>query len=181
MWKFAKNILQLIISPDNGWTDVAQGSDPKRAGRGVSWFIVLASLSVFVQLFYSRHVEAVKLFQEMVIVAVSFWATMFLADFMLRQWLPRINGGVVDERMTRLFVCYSVSLLSLQVFISNILPLTFAILELWPIYVVVIMWRGMKVLDVPDNATGKYLIAVIVAFILPSQLLLRGFNSLLLQ
>ncbi|MDE6154485.1 MAG: hypothetical protein K2G21_10120, partial [Muribaculaceae bacterium] len=109
------------------------------------------------------------------------WATFFVADFVLTMWLPRLNEGVVDERVSRLFLCYTVSLLSLQIVLASILPLTFAILELWPNYVVVIMWRAMKVLDLPDKAIGQFLLAVIVAFILPSQLLLRAFNSIILQ
>lgn len=181
MWMFIKNIIQLIISPDNGWDDVSRVADPVRACRGMSWMITVAALSIFIQFFYSGHPSAMVLCQQMVVVLVSLWATFFVGDFVLTMWLPRMNDGVVDERVSRLFLCYTVSLLSLQIVLASILPLTFAILELWPIYVVVIMWRAMKVLDLPDKATGKFLLAVIVAFILPSQLLLRAFNSIILQ
>ena len=181
MWMFIKNIIQLIISPDNGWDDVARGSNPVRARRGMSWMIAVAALSIFIQLFYSGHPAVMVLCQQMIVVFVTLCASYFFSDFILAMWLPRMNDVVVDERMSKLFIYYTISLLSLQIVLASILPLTFAILELWPIYVVVIMWRAMKVLDLPDKATGKFLLAVIVAFILPSQLLLRAFNSVILQ
>lgn len=181
MWMFVKNIIQLIISPDNGWDDVSRSATPARALRGMICMIAIAAVSVFVRMFYSAHAPGVVMCQQVVSVAVSFIATYFAADFILKAWLPRINEGVIDERMSRLFIYYTMSLLSLQVLFTNLLPLTFAILELWPIYVVVIMWRAMKVLDLPDEATGKYLFMVIVAFILPSQLLMRAFNSIVIQ
>jgi len=181
MLAFLKNILQLIISPDNGWEDVVRVSSPRRAMRCMAWIVAVAAMSVFIQLLYSVHNPVMVLCQRSVIIVVSLWATYFIGDFIMTQWLPRINDGMYDERLSWLLPSYAASLLSLQVILTNVLPLTFAILELWPIYVVIIMWRAMKVLELPEGATGKYLLVIIVAFIVPSQLLPRLFNMVIMQ
>ena len=76
-------------------------------------------------------------------------------------------------------ILYAISLLTIQTILSMLLPISFAILELWPIYVIIILWRAMKMLDIGTEKTGKYLALIIVAFIVPSQLVMRVFNSIL--
>ncbi|MCM1448954.1 MAG: hypothetical protein NC082_01285 [Clostridiales bacterium] len=181
MWTFVKNILQLIISPDNGWEDTVRSNDRAGTVLPMGLVIMVASLSIFVPLLYSTHVTVLEMNQMFVTVNVSLWATYFIADSVMSWVLPRLCDGVYDEHRVRSFTAYTVALLSLQILVSDILPITFAILELWPLYVVIIMWRGMKILDCPQEHTGKYLLVVILAFIATSQLLLRGFKYVIMS
>ncbi len=177
---YLKNIIQLVISPDNGWEDIDADRSSQRAFKGLLWMTGIAALSVFVQLLYAHHIPLVAMFQMVIVVMISYGATYFIGNSVVTSWLPRINGGVSDADRVHLFSAYSVSLLSIQTIVSNLLPITFAILELWPIYTVVIMWRAMAILDISVEATGKYLLAVILGFILPSQLLPRIFNTVIM-
>lgn len=181
MLTYLKNMLQLIISPDNGWEDVDADRRSKRSARGLLWMVAVAAFSVFIQLLYARHMPLIAMFQSAVIVVITYGVTCFIGYSVVSLWVPRLNGGVLDTDRMRQFSAYSVGLLSIQTIVSNMLPITFAILELWPIYVVVIMWRAMAVLDMPGGATGKYLLAVILGFIVPSQLLPRVFNTVIMQ
>lgn len=181
MLVYLKNILQLVISPDNGWEDIDKDRSSIRAFKGLVWMVSIAAISIFIQLFYSRHIPLVAMFQSVIAVLISCWATYVIGRSVMSSWIPRLNGGVADTELVGLLSAYSVSLLSIQIIITDIMPLTFAILELWPIYVVVIMWRGMSVLGIPVEATGKYLLAVILGFIIPSQLLFRVFNAVIMQ
>lgn len=181
MWTYIKNIFQLIISPDNGWDDIAAAGKSRGDVVSMGWMVMIAAASVFVPLFYTSHSPLLAMCQLFVAVNVSLWATYFIADNALSWVLPRLCDGVYDEKTAGTFTAYSVGLLSLQILLSDILPVTFAILELWPMYVVVIMWRGMKILDCQPAVTGKYLLLVILAFVGTSQLLLRIFNHVILK
>ena len=77
------------------------------------------------------------------------------------------------------FVTYSVALSSLQFLVQGVLPFTMAIVQLWPLYVLVIMWRGMDYLGIEHNRTVGYLLVVILSIIVPVQLITLGFATLL--
>lgn len=176
MWRFFKNMIQLIISPDNGWEDVMRSSNPLKARYMMGWFIVIAALAGGISLLYPVHPPLLVLCQRAIAIFVVSWATVFFADFVITLALPRLDEGVMDPRNVSIMISYTVSLLAIQQLLSALIPMTFAMLELWPVYVVVILWRAMKSLELEPGVTGKYLLTVIIAFILPSQLLMRVFN-----
>lgn len=181
MWLFVKNIVQLIISPDNGWDDIAESASHNRSLVGMAWTIFIAAATVYVQLCYAGHPSGIVLTQLFIGIMVSLWATYFIADFVLVQWLPRLNEGVLNDSIFKQLLPCSISLLALQPMLNNLLPINFAILELWPLYVLVILWRAMKVLDIDETQTVKYICCMLVAFVIPSRLLLKGFYNFILQ
>ncbi|MDE7472517.1 MAG: hypothetical protein K2M68_02915 [Muribaculaceae bacterium] len=180
MLKFIKNILQLMISPDNGWDDIKNGGDVSLAFKGMSWTIIVSALSCMLQLFYSDGITFSGQLQYAIVVIVAYWSTFYISEFALSVWLPRINDGIFDPERFKLLTCYAVSLLSLQQFLSGLLPLRFSILDLWPLYIMVIIWRAMKMLEIDVAKTERYLIITALSYILPSQLLMWIFNNYVL-
>ena len=92
-------------------------------------------------------------------------------------FLPSISDLEETRSLTRSFCAYITGLLSLQTILESVIPIPVAILQLWPIYVVVIIWRAMAILEVPEAHTGKYFIITIPTLILPSQIIIRFFYS----
>lgn len=180
MLTFIKNILQLIISPDNGWEDIKNEADSDRAFRGMSWTLVVSALACLIQVFYSGGATIAGQLQLAIVVVVAYWATYYVADFALTVWIPRINEGVIEPRNLKLFICYIVTLLSLQQLFTGLLPLRITILDLWPLYVLVIAWRAMKMLEIDTAKTERFLIINVVSFMLPSQLLIWVFKNYVL-
>ena len=170
-----------MISPDNGWDDIRNGGDVSLAFKGMSWTIVISALSCIVQVFYSGNgADVAGQLQYAIVVIAAYWATYYIADFVLSVWIPRINEGVYDSERLKLLNCYVVSLLSLQQFLTGVLPLTFSILDLWPLYVMVIVWRAMKMMEIDSSRTERYLIITALSYILPSKLLMWAFNTYVL-
>lgn len=177
MWRFYKNIIQLIISPDNGWEDIKQTSRPERALLGMIWMIIVVAVSPLLHYVYSSDASWFTVVKESIMIVISMGLTYFIAGMIMNNWIPRFNGGVeINEKVT-IFDSYMTSLLSLQILITNILPLSFAILTLWPVYVAIIMWRGMTFMDLEPRSTGKYIAIVIISLIVPSQVLIKLFLS----
>lgn len=181
MWPYAKNIIQLIFSPDHGWEDVAATSSPRRAFNLMTVLLVIAALSPLITLLYGSHAPTLLLWQSTVIIFAAYWATFFLGEFVLGLFLPRIAGGEELKGEIRSFSAYITGLLSLQVIINSLLPVSVAILQLWPIYIVIIIWRGMRLFDLPEEETGKFLLITVPTLILPSQIVLRLFYNAFAQ
>ncbi|MBD5180621.1 MAG: hypothetical protein HDT01_04910 [Bacteroidales bacterium] len=175
MWRFYKNIIQLIISPDNGWVDIQQTSIPQRAMLGAIWMIIVVAFSPLLHYVYGNDTMWLNVVKESIMILISMGLTYFIAGMVMNTWIPKINGGVENKDKVTIFAAYVTSLLSLQILITNILPLSFAILTLWPVYVAVIMWRGMHYMDVDARNTGKFMAVVILSLIVPSQLLIKFF------
>lgn len=178
MWQFFKNIIQLIIQPDNGWVDISE-TRRERPLWSMQWCFAIVALTSWVQLFYHARVSVVTVIQLMVMVYVSLWVAYFIGSYALSLFIPRVNDGVLDEERLNSFMACGMSLLSLQVMLGNLLPINYAILELWPLYVVVIMWRGKRYLEVPERKTGVFLAVVILSMVLPFEGLLKMFYSVI--
>lgn len=178
MWPYLKNIIQLVFSPDHGWEDVAKSSSPQRAFKFMTVMLAIAALSPLCNLLYPECPPKLAIFQSIVIIFASYWATFFIGEFVLGNFLPRGNGYNVATDTIRSFTAYVVGLLSIQTIIDSILPLPVTILQLWPIYVVVIIWRGMmSFFNIPETLTGRYLLVTIPALVLPAQIIMRLFFS----
>ena len=177
MWRFYKNIIQLIISPDNGWEDIQQTSRPERATLGAIWMIIVVAVSPLLHFFYMNDVTWLTVVKEAIMIEISMGLTFFIAGMVMNNWIPRLNGGEEVRDKVTIFDAYVTSLLSLQILITNILPLSFAILTLWPVYVAVIMWRGMSFMEIESRCTGKYIAVAILSLIVPSQVLVKLFLS----
>ena len=177
MWPYAKNIIQLIISPDHGWEDVAETSSPRRAFKLMTILLIIAALSPLCSLIYLEHPETLVIWQSTIIVFAAFWATFFVGEFVLGMFLHTLSEDEELNDSIRSFCAYVTGLLSLQVIIDSMLPIPVAILQLWPIYVVIIIWRGMRFFDIPEKHTGKFLLLTVPSLILPSQIIIRLFYS----
>lgn len=177
MWPYAKNIIQLVFAPDKGWEDVAATSSPRRAFRFMTMLLAVAALSPLCNLLYSSDVPRLLLWQSTVIIFTAYWSTFFIGEFVLGMFLPTDDDYNVTHATIRSFTAYITGILSIQVIIDSVLPLPVAILQLWPVYVVIIIWRGMSFFDLPERLTGRFLLVTVPPLILPSQIILRVFYS----
>lgn len=177
MWRYAKNLIQLIFSPDHGWEDIATSSSPSRAFKLMTVLLIVAAVSPLCRLLYVNHTSTLLICQSTVIIFAAFWATFFIGEFVLGLFLPQISDLENTRDRIRSFCAYITGLLSLQVILESVLPIPVAILQLWPIYVVVIIWRAMSFLKVTEAHTGMFFLITIPALILPSQIILRIFYS----
>lgn len=179
MWKFLRNILQLIISPDNGWSDIGKSKTGVHdLARRLLIVTTVSSLTALLHLMQLGHPSVVYIIQAIIVTVVSLWTAYFLGDFALTNFLKNLKKKV-DENTISTFVTYSVALSSLQFLIQGLLPFTMAIVQLWPLYVLVVMWRGMDYLGIGRDSTLWYLLVITLSIIVPVQLITLGFATLL--
>lgn len=173
MLTFIKYLIQLIIAPVNGWEDISGDGEKSRhiALRGLSAVLVVVALSSFTALFYKHDVGVVQVVQSAIIIYVLYWVTFFFADFMFTTFLPRITDAPAEEGRVKTYIAYNVAVLSLVTLVTNLLPFTFALIQLLPIYVGIIMWRGTDYLGVPAPVAGKFMILAVATVLIPPVLI----------
>ena len=79
MKDYLKCLLQLILSPRNGWEDIEKGdvSPSRLAVDGFLPLIAITAVSVFVRAMFLHHVEFLTLFIDMIITFVVYFISYF--------------------------------------------------------------------------------------------------------
>lgn len=180
MGHYLKYLLQLILSPGNGWEDVEIADDNPRklAFSGYYPLIILTALSVFMQGVY-HHISFVPLLIRMLITLLVYFAAYFFGVFVLSLFADSSLEHGYDEHKSQTFVIYSLGLLALITLIINILPVTKEMLFFLPLYAALVQWKGIKYMGVKEGKTGSFMIVAIFGILVPPFLFFKLFSILL--
>lgn len=167
MLKFLKYLLQLLISPANGWDDISHaGTEPSRlTAEGFYPLLGASAITAFIPMIYDHEISLASALQNAIVIFVQYFISLFLANYIFATILPRYIDGEPNEKRTSTFIIYNLSLLALITIIENILPFDLAIVQFLPIVVAVVMWRGCRYMAVLSDRTGRFMIAAIVTII----------------
>lgn len=182
--RLLQSLLQLALSPTRGWEDIAlddQEFPEKSVAISFYLLMVIVSLTWIVQKLYHPGLDTLKIIELVIVTFASFFVCYFVGTFIMSVSLESlIDGGEVNERHTRHFVICGLSLLSIILLISNVLPTGTPVLWFLPVYVLVILWKGAKFLNVRRKRGAVFTIISFIAVILPIGLLSWIFKILLL-
>jgi len=178
MWSFLKHIFQLTLSPANGWEDISAAREDvaRLQSSGFYPLTALTTISVFVGFFYHDNLNLSSLLTEAIVTFVMFFLGYFTSSFVLSVYMPKLADGGYNERRCNTFVIYSLALLEIISIIQNCVPITLAVTLFLPIYVGIVMWKGARYMDVPEENTGRFMIVAIFGVLLPPYILMFLFN-----
>ena len=178
MLHFIKHLLQLIISPTNGWEDIShKGSDAKRlASEGLYPLLGIAAISTFIRFFYDNDLTLISLIQHSIVVFVQFFVTYFIALFTFSLHLGKLIEGEINEKRSMTYITYSIAVLAFIKIIENCIPINFSLMEFLPIYAAIIMWRGDRYMAVKKEKQGFFITLFIFSIIVPPYLINYLFN-----
>ncbi len=181
MKKYLKNMAQLILSPANGWEDIAaeQERPDEVARRGFFPLAALVGVSVLVSALYSRHVEAFHLVLQALITGMSYFLSYFMGTFALSLFVEPLLEGRYDERRCQIFTLYIVGILAAIKIVINCLPVSYVMLFFVPLYVVLIEWKGATYLNVKPSRVGVFMILAVFGVLVPPFLIDFLFSQLI--
>lgn len=156
---FLKYLLQLILSPLNGWNDLAERNpDPEdMLSKGLYPLMAVSALTELLALVYDR---AAGLMQVLVGVVTDFGAyflAVFLARLVLDIFMPKVCDIAPDRHRTDTFIVVSVGLMVLFRIIDNCLPWHIMLLKFLPLYVVLVMSKSFAYMSVRKRDEMRFL------------------------
>ncbi len=168
MKRYLKHLLQLILSPGNGWEDIDKADIPPRdiAVKGYYPLIALTSVSVFMQGVY-HHEEFIVLFMRMIMSFLVYFVSYFFGVFALSLFVEPTLEKRYNETRSNTFVLYTLGLLALISLVINVLPVTKEMLFFLPFYVALIQWKGCRYMEVSKDRTGLFIIIAILGVLMP--------------
>lgn len=159
MLHYLKYIIQLILSPKNGWEDLAVQQPPAKTmlSRGFYPLLAVSVLTELLGLVY--HQDSLL---RVVVSAFGDFGAYFLAVYLTRLvlsvWLPKLSKGEVDEGRIEMFSIMAVGLMVFFRIIDNVLPWSLMLLKFLPLYVVLVLSKSFAYLGVRRDCEMHFLL-----------------------
>lgn len=176
---YLKNILLLIASPLNGWAEIKKYNVPKNLMLANVFYPILGliALSTFVSYLYS-DTSGIPYFLENVIANVGRYFFGYLISAYVLSGIFCKNENANEINKVHIFVIYNYIILAIISICENLLPVSIPLLELMPLLLIYIIWRGYNYFktDMPET---KFVVIFTLGIILPMVLLKIMFKLLL--
>ncbi|MCM1483102.1 MAG: hypothetical protein NC043_02125 [Muribaculaceae bacterium] len=172
-------MLQLILSPTHGWEDISYDSaEPRKLMmQGFIPWLLIAAASSAIQLIYGNGAEVLSVILEATVTFLKYFVTYYIAGFAFAIFMPRFSAGSKSaEKHNHTFIIYSLGLMVLWSTVKHCLPIDMAILNFFPLYVILIMWRGVRYMRVASMAVIPFVGLTIFTIIIPPILIQLLFN-----
>lgn len=181
MKRYLRHLLQLVLSPGNGWEDIASASISPReiALKGYYPLIMLTAVSVFAQWVWHHSADFTLLFMRMIITAIVYFIGYFFGVFILSVFLEPCLEGRYDEARAQTFTLYTLGLLAVISLLINCLPVSQILLFFLPIYVGIIQWKGVAYMGVRPDKAGVFMFIAVLGVLCPPYLFYFLFSLLL--
>lgn len=186
MLHFLKCMLQLILSPRNGWEDISLDDDRRHYPTTASYYIFIGIVAASWLIQWAYHPDyftTVKVMELVIVTYAIFFVCYFVGTFVMSVALETLvkDGIAIDEHRTRTFTLYSLSLLALVLLLGLLLPASTPVIWFLPLYVLAIMWKGARYLRIARKKLGWFVTMGFLGILMPPMLLGLLFKSLLLQ
>lgn len=192
MLSFLKYMLQLVLSPHNGWEDIAKADVRVDVllSKGLFPLTGLASAASFCALLFNVDATLVGCIQAAVITFIRFFVTYYFAVLIFTSLASKIlsepangnNEGEVyelDQKRASTFIIYNLGVLVLLALLSNLIPIEHSLLQFFPFLVALLMWKGSDFMGVVPSRVGHFTFLSVFAILLPTYLLQYFFEMLL--
>ncbi len=181
---FFKELLQVVISPRQGWHDTEKAGVPVHGllTQGYIPFIAIVALSAFCPLIYRSSATASACLLDAIGIFVRYFLGYFAGIFLLGFLAGRITSASEppSAEKTDRIVLYTLGTLALLTFVSNICPVELALLRMLPLYIVYVIWEASWHMLVPTDRRLIFLGVTFISCVTPL-LLVHLFFTLLNQ
>lgn len=165
MLSFLKYLIQLVLSPANGWEDIASESPQPRAlmRGGLVPLLCLTAASEFCALFWERGVQLGTVVIRALVDFGAYFVAVYIARLVFDMYMERAVGRKVDTDRCGVLAVMAVGIMVLIQLVDNICPWHLILLRFLPLYAVLVLYKGAKYLDVPPQRDISFLLLATLA------------------
>lgn len=168
---FLKNILQLILSPANGWKAIEREETPVEqvVTLGLYPLMAVVALTVFVRPLYGLiHFSLIQLLQTAIVQFVALFVAFYIGRNIMSHYLPRYNEtGEKDPVAVGNVAAYGTGLMAIIQLLENIIPIHLTVIQLLPAFAAVCIWKAGRYLDVDKQNEAPFMLITVCSLILP--------------
>lgn len=159
MLAFLKYIVQLILSPAQGWDDLREDDpDPGQLlAKGFYPLLGVAAATEFLALAYGRHEALGTVLVRAVALFGAYFVAVFVARLIFDYYLnPLCAKGHFDtRRASTLAVCGLGAMVFIQI-IANCLPWSIMLVRFLPLYVVLVLFKAIPYMGIRRGCEMRF-------------------------
>ncbi|MDE6694084.1 MAG: hypothetical protein K2K05_11935 [Muribaculaceae bacterium] len=140
--------------------------------------ITVASLSIFVRIFYNFDYQILWLLVKAMVIFVSFFVSFYFSLVVFKSYFHYFCEGDPNERHFTTVIAYCVSLLAITEIVCNVLPVNLGLEYLLPLAVALIFWKADAYLRVLPTMDMPYALFGLCVVVLPSAIIQSIFYSI---
>lgn len=174
MLQYLKHLMEVTLSPAQGWKDVGADTRSTRATErnGLFPWLGVVAASALIRYFYDPGLSAPFLFQSVLITFGMYFVGYYIAILSMSVLSERFMASpdIAAEHRIRILTAYCTGMLALFTLIENVLPSHLTLLHFLPFYVGIVIWRGIDYVGVNKDHTGVFMVVAIISIIAPPYL-----------
>lgn len=159
MFRYLKYLIQLVLSPANGWADLGE-EDPDPSAlfrRGFLPLLSLTSLTELLALVYERSASVALIIIRAIIDFGVYFLGYFIAKIIIESYLPHFAGKRTDARRADTMVVMAVGLMVAIQLVDNVVPWNLVVIRFLPIYAILVLYRAPLFVMVPRRHELSFL------------------------
>lgn len=186
---FLRYLLQLILAPHTGWSDISSADKPVSFWLTKGFYPLLGAgaLSCFASLIYHQESTVGVCLQNAIILFIGYFASYFIAGLIFSTAYPKLVQLPDESELTHngvicrfnIMTLFSLGLMVLLTLIENLLPFDIAVTRFLFLYVLFIIYRAADFIGVTPVRAGLYTLTSFVAVFIPPFLIIMWLSSLL--
>lgn len=159
MLTFLKYLIQLILSPSNGWDDLAKHDpDPEVMLReGLFPLMALSAATEFLDIPYGTDAGLLQVISSAVTDLGAYFLTVFLARLIFDISLDKLCNRPPEQRRVHTFINATVGLMVLFRIVDNCLPWNLMLLKFLPLYVVLVISKATRYVGIRRRDDMEFL------------------------
>ncbi len=154
-----RHLIQLILSPTNGWKDLAERDpDPEvLLRRGLYPLMGISAATEFLTLLYGSDESMLNVVSTSITDFGAYFLALFLARLVMEISLTKLCDEMPTSRRIYNFINMSVGLMILFRILDNCLPWSLMLFKFLPLYVMLVMSRALDYLNVRKTDDMRFI------------------------
>ncbi|MCH5220944.1 MAG: hypothetical protein J1F05_01250 [Muribaculaceae bacterium] len=158
MFLFLKYLIQLILSPENGWQDL-ENSKPdatKLARTGLYPLLGILAATELLSFFYEKDITIGEVLIRAITDFGTFFASLFIAKLIIELYIGRLTASRPDSNRIDTLAVIGIGLMTLTQIINNCLPWSLVVLTILPIYVILVLFKAIPYIGINKDNELKF-------------------------
>ena len=168
MLQYLKHLIQLLLSPGQGWIDVEKDNpDPQELlSKGLYPMLGIAALSEFMVYVYGHAEPLATVLIRAVALFGAFFVSVFIAKLVFDYYMGELTAGEgYDQRRGANLTVLGLGLMALIQIITNCLPWSVMVVRFLPLYVVLVIYKAIPYMSVRRSCEMRFLLTAAGAIV----------------
>lgn len=159
------SLFRLIITPHSGWVRIFQQTSSQRLERNF-FFPLLALLSISSIGYFWQEPTATLI--EVLTRAILFFTAYFIGYLAIygiinatAQYIFAKEDATLQSKI-KYFSMYCLSIIILSQIVQNLLPAPLALLDLFPLYLLIIIWQSLDFFEFKKDKSTYFFVGTFI-------------------